>query len=438
MSKLSEAAAHSLDRIRAKMKRCRAVAGLGVKAIGFPELDEKLWRLGRELISETKSVQGNGPDVYLATQVYADGGHTALIGDFVRALGDEKNTKLILSDLENTNSLPLPEAIRSRLAIVPENISILTGETLAVRLEALVAQLLELNPRRLFLFQHPDDPIVGAAAQPEISRQIIMVHHADFAPSLGLYLPGIQLIDLNPIAASLSRVLGLTSSWLPLFAPDPGPRPTAFLRRGQLVTASSGNPYKFTRDYFYSYPKTIGIVLRETGGWHVHIGELETKTISEIEEALARENVVRERFIHIPWVPSVAKALWENEVDLFLASFPLDGARTSAEVFASATPYLGHSAQPRRDTDGKIYWSTWDHLSDILRAADQKFLEEQSQISRRIYEDLHQPREFKTRLLRILDGQGGRKDPQAEERDLRTMKGMLRALIAAAYQDGAD
>ncbi|MDQ6914016.1 MAG: hypothetical protein M3128_14205, partial [Verrucomicrobiota bacterium] len=392
----------------------------------------------RELVGDRSAGDASGPDVYLATQLYVDGGHTALIGDFVRALGQEKTARLILTNIENLNPAPLPETIRSRLAVAPKNISILTGESLAVRLESLVAQLLETKPRRLFLFHHPDDPIACAASQPEIARQRIMVHHTDFAPSLGLHLPGIQLIDLNPIAASVSRVLGLTSSWLPLFAPDPGPRPAGFLRRGKVVTASSGGAFKFTRDYFYSYPRTVAIVLRETGGWHVHIGGLEAKTLSEIEEALAREGVARERFIHIPWVFSVAKALWENDVDLFLASFPLDGARTSAEVFASATPYLGHSANPRSDADGKIFWNTWDRLNEILHAADEKFLEEHARISRRIYEDLHQPREFRARLLRILDGQGGREDPQAEQRDLRTMKGMLRALIAAAYQEDAD
>lgn len=415
-----------LEEIRAETQRRSGVVGLGAKSIGHPDLDQELWNRGRELLRKKTAANENGPDLYLATQLYAGGGHTALIGDFVRALGGEKTSRLILTNLDNSNSAPLSEDIRERIAIAPENIVVLEGATMEERLQALVRQICSLKWRFLFLFHHPDDPLPSVVAQPAIGRQRFIVHHSDFAPSLGLHLPGMQLIDLSRQAASMSRILGLTSSWLPLSAPDPGRRPTGFLRRGKIVTASCGAMHKFTRDYFYRYPETVAHILRRTNGWHLHIGPLEEQTLAELP---------RDRFIHLEWTPSLAKTLWENEVDLFLASFPVDGARTSVEVFASATPYLAHAPQPRRDSEAHIFWSTFEDLDRILRtAAHRRFLVKHARNSRRVFEKFHRPRVFAATLRNILSGKGGRRDPDASARDLRTMQGLLRAVTAAAFQ----
>lgn len=442
----------TLDKCQKELHRWRAQPGLGARALGARECDWALWRMGREWIAahdaemchraETASA-GFGPDVYLATQLYPDGGHTALIGDFVRALDSkEERAHLILTNIDGLNSSPLSGKIRSRTGIPADNITLLDGRSLFDRLQSLFAQLLALRPRRLFLFHHPDDPLASVVAQPEIAAQRILVHHADSTPSFGLHLPGIQIIDLNPIAASMSRLLGLAAEWLPLTAPDPGARPHGFLRRGELVTATSGNAHKFTSDYVYSYAETVGVILRNTGGWHVHIGWLEETTLAEIASALRAKNLAPDRFIHVPWTQSVATCLWEHEVDLYFSSFPINGARTNAEAMASATPYLGHSMRPLArlrgsliDPEGGLVWSTWEDLAVTLQSvSDPAILKELSSGMRLQYERMHHPRVFAKQLAAILAGEGGREDPYREERDQRTMQGMFRSLSTAILQ----
>lgn len=424
-----------------ELHRIAALPGLGNRALGVRECDWKLWRIGREWLAgqaepRTGAKQA-GADVYLATHLYVDGGHTALIGDFVRALdAGAGNSHLILTNLHLLNSQPLAEEIRARVALPAAQIHFLEGESPAHRLESLFRQLASLQPRRLFLFHHPDDPLSIVVAQPEIAAQRILVHHVDSAPTFGLHLPGIQIIDLNPIAAAMTRLLGLTSEWLPLTVPDPGARPHGFLRRDQLVTASSGAANKFARDYIYDYAGTLGVVLSATGGWHVHIGALEEKTLGEISAVLRTKGIAPDRFIHVPWTSSVATCLWTHKVDIYLASFPIDGARTKVEVLASGTPYLSHSTRP---SESELVWRTGEDLVSLLgNLRDAAQVENRSREMRSHYEQMHHPQIFSRQLADILAGRGGRTDPDREERDRRVMQGMLRSLATSILEAPAN
>ncbi len=429
-----------LECARAAQHRVSMLPGLGRMAIGLRRWDTALLRMGREWLADhpnpdPPNESSAAGDVYLATQIFPAGGHTALIGDFVRALASPRAPHLILTNLNAANSAPLEERIWRRTEIPPENITLLLGPSIFDRMEELFARLRQLRPKRLFLFHHPEDPLAGAVAQPEIAPACVFVHHADSTPSLGLHLPGIELIDLNPGAVATSRLLGLTSSCLPLTAPDPGPRPHGFLRRGSLVTATSGSAPKFNRAYAYSYPETVGVILDATRGWHLHIGPLDENMQHEISEALRRRNIVAERFIYLPWSESVAKALWQHEVDLYCASFPVDGARARVEVLASATPYLAHSTRAlpaNRATNSEMLWDNWAVLTSILhRAADQAFLAEQSRAARAQYDEAHHPRVFRSQLENILAGRGGRGEGTPDDRDLNAIRGMLRSVVEA-------
>lgn len=419
--------------------------GLGKKALGLPEMDALLWKKGHEWLTAHTAEIGetsfeHGPDVYLATMVYSNGGHTPLIGDFVKALDPEATSShLILTQQGGEDHEPLAEKIRIRTHIPQANITHLKGETFADRLEDLVAHLGRLKPRRLFLFHHYNDPLACVVAHPLLAKQSVLVHHADSLPSLGLHLPGIQMIDLHPSGAATSRMLGLNTSLLLLTSPDPGPRPPGFLKRGHLVTASSGSGHKYESDYVYSYEEAVALILQTTGGWHVHIGPLKVAILDQIKALLEKANVPWERFIYVPWAPSVAQALWDHDCDLYLSSFPIDGARTNAEVLAAAIPHLRHSMRLNDELqydlaikDGLV-WRTWDDLKNVLREmSDQTALERKSREMRAAYESMHHPDVFAAQLREILEHQKGRLDPQQHERDHLAIHSFLKTLCVSA------
>jgi hypothetical protein len=414
------------------MEKLQAEPTLGGPGMGIAEWDWRLWRLGRRCLASlgvppfaasvggAASGQGAGPrDVYLATQVYADGGHTALIGDFIGALGGE-NAWAILTDLGNGNPRPLPETILSRMKLPADRVILLDGPSHAERLDQLFAELLARRPDRLFLFHHPTDPLPSIVAQPEIARERILVHHADATLSFGLHVPGLTLIDLNRSALAPTALGGRRSVLLPLTAPDPGVRPRGFRVRGGLVTASSGTAHKFGANYAFGYAETVAHVLRATRGSHVHIGPLPPQALDEIAAELARYGVPSERFVQVTWTPSLATTLWTHDCDLFLASFPVDGARTKAEVLATGTPYLRHTRwdaegglNPKVDAEGIAVWRTWEDLAETLSVLEKPGeLEALASLSRAVYERSYHPEAFARRLRDILTGSVG---PQAVE-----------------------
>jgi hypothetical protein len=436
-----------------KIRDIQRQPGVGGLALGLREHDWQLWRLGQEWLErhETRTLGvplaargGYGPDVFLATQLYQNGGHTALIGDFVSALTPtaegEPPPQVILTNAFHENGETLPETIRVRTGVAAENAHILRGPTLEARLDQLFTLLLALRPRRLFLFHHPDDPLACVVAQPEIAGQCFLVHHADATPAFGLYLPGVQIIELNPAASAMARAHQLPSELLLLTAPDPGPRPCDFLTQEHLVTATCGGAHKYAGDYVFSYPETVAVILSATGGWHIHIGPLAAETSAVISSALHRAGVAPDRFIHRPWVPSLREALWEHKCDVYVSSFPIDGARAYVEVAASGTPYLGHGRLRSRSdlaltpTNAAV-WHTWSDLTAALGSLnDPGVLEAKSTQIRKSYEDRHHPAVFRRTLGSIVAGEGGIRDPDEGGRDLlmtRTLLGTLETAFIA-------
>jgi hypothetical protein len=428
----------SLYRLRAQRAAIGHHPKLGAMACGWKEGDEKLLSLGRECLAfgpQKPAASAQGPDVFIATALYRIGGHTALIGDLVRALAQispETSPRLIVTNANEEHTGALTPEIIARTAVDPDKIDMLPGPEAADRLEQLLARLCELRPRRLFLFQHPDDPVACAGVQRKIGGETFLVHHADSVPTFGLHVPGIRVVDLTPGAAAMSRAQGLDAALLLLTAPDPGPRPITFLQRGKLVTASSGIGHKFKSQHRYTYADAVGVILRTTRGWHVHIGPLDDSQLSEIRESLRKDRVGAEQFIHVPYARSLAASLWEHGCDLYFSSFPVGGARTNAEVSASATPHLRFSGRPLElpETDplrlgGGLVWRTWEELESTLKSvANEKALNDRSKAVRVDYEKFYHPRVFAERLRDILQGGPGWNDSYSNEREAFAIKRM--------------
>jgi glycosyltransferase involved in cell wall biosynthesis len=427
--------------------------GIGRIPAGLPQIDWRLWRLGRSLIAATDGDAGQGnattprPDVFLATELYGDGGHTALIGDFVAALAEAPGAApahLVLTQSSH-RAATLPEPIRIRTGIARENLHGIEGPSLRERFDQLLALMIGLRPGRLFLFHHPEDPLASVIAQPAIAPGRYLVHHADASPSLGLHVPGMRVIELNPFAAAAARTRRMPADLLLLTVRDPGPRPHGFRALDRLVTATCGNQHKYeAEEHAYRYPEVVAAVVKATGGRHIHIGTLSERTLVAIAMALRGAGVAMERFVHVPWVPSLAAALWEHRCDVYLASFPMDGARAFVEVAASATPYVAHggfrvpgAASWTIGPRPTAVWNTVEDLAAILaRFQDAGVLEEASRRIRAFYEECHHPDVFRRTLGLILSGGGGIVDPDAAARDRFSMRTLMLSVSEALAAGG--
>ena len=404
----------------------RAVQTASVREVicfGDAEVDELCLLIGRRwLETHRPDRKGVSPsrlsDLYIASTLYESGGHTPLIGDFVRST-PARRAFLALTNLANQPG-GLSENILRRVALKPSQVEVCEKINLGEKFAWLIDVIDRVRPDRIFLFNHHDDSVAVAACQPETARETIFVHHSDRLPSVGAFVSSAVHVDVTPFCFHCCRKqAGLFNNrFVPLVASDEGI--TAGVAEGSsdlslrgyldsilallrltkepLRTAAAGSSHKFLQDYDPRYFDAIGAVLKLTKGSHVHIGDLPDDSLARFRDVLTKCNVDPERLVHVPHVPSVWRAMSDYDIDLYIGSFHRRGARTSVEVMGSGTPAIWHVTKPEallHDThmsyEGAATWRTLNDLLAIIKRIDRHWLTQQSRLARLHYERNHHP-----------------------------------------------
>ncbi len=392
--------------------------------IGWAPADRLCRQIGERLLPRAElppPVAWNPCDVYLATQLYAGGGHTAVIGDYVRHSPGSEKVLLLTRTVEAHvhDGGPPPPGVIERTGIDPSQVRLSPApHSRTATVTWIMEQLAGLRPRRVFCFHHPEDAVALAAVQPGLAGAWYMVRHTDRQPSAGVHAEGMGLIDLNPFTAWFTRiVLQRPSLYVPLTVEDIDAKmPPRFLQdaSGGLVTVSSASPHKFSPDY----PERIARVLRATGGRHVHIGHLPAATRDAIAATLRRGGLDPAACFHyLKWVPSLARAFRDIGADVCVGSAPVGGARTAIEACCAGIPIF-----PFRRPDVPAFatgifrpreidaWSDTEELIEMLTALDRPRLEHLSRLCRAFYEQWHRP-ELLGEALANLDREGEQRLP---------------------------
>ena len=133
-----------------------------------------------------------------------------------------------------------------------------------------------------------------------------------------------------------------------------------------------------------------------TKGRHIHIGILSADVQARLHHELAAVGVEPARFIHVSWVSSVAQALVDYNVDLYISSFPLGGGKTTVEAMAAGTPLLMHQNYNSRFL-GAVdlaypdawVWRSESELIDIISTINLTDLERHSHLAKAHYKKYH-------------------------------------------------
>jgi len=280
--------------------------------------------------------------VYVVTKLQKSGGHTRVIEDFIKARPDAHHVILSTEILGRSDTGYLADGLSRETTAVFERAPRVNYHQ---RLSWLQRRLLEIQPQKVYLFNHHQDSVAVAAVQPEMKLTASFYHHGDHHLSLGVYLPHVEHIDPHPMGYHYCRdTLGVNNIYIPLTAIDMG-RPDkgkSLARKGALTTCTAAKSNKIEIPYFVSYLELIPRLLAATNGRHIHIGRLTPWALYKIKRGMRRYGLQADRFIYVPWVPSVWKALHEYQVDLYLASFPYGGGLTLIEAMGAGIPVAIH------------------------------------------------------------------------------------------------
>ncbi|MBN3906212.1 MAG: glycosyltransferase [Nostoc sp. NMS1] len=377
------------------------------KVFGSATLDKLCQQIGAKALEHQKplltidsySNHENGNIIYIATELYKTGGHTAVLEDLIKAQPHRKHI-ILITDIFNTVNR---EIILSRFASLNVQIEWAPQSTLLDKLFWLQSQLIERQLSQVFLFNHWQDAVAIAAVQPHLAQELIFYHHCDHQLCLGLYLSHAKHIDPHAFGFYNCRHnLGVANTrYIPLIVEDLGTRSPElpFIANGKLRTCSSGSGNKFEQIYPYSYIEEVPRILDVTQGVHIHIGELSHYSLERIRQGLEQRGITQESFIYIPWVKSLWWTISEQKIDVYLNSFPLGGGRASIEVMGSGTPFIGHQNYNSRVLSGidivypeAYFWQKPEELYSYLQALTPEILAEQAAYSRRHYELYHTPK----------------------------------------------
>ncbi|MCH8474759.1 MAG: hypothetical protein LAT55_05965 [Opitutales bacterium] len=377
---------------------------IGPLPLGMEEIDFLIEACGVKIAAQYrgKTYPKSSGELVIATTLYAEGGHTALIGDLVAACPEDTVKLCFPHPLDDEN--PVPPGALERTGLCSSKVMKIPGNSPSERILAAIEACLVQPPARIHLFQHMHDVeavAVAVAVASITNAKIYMFHHADYSPTVGLYLKKARVIELTERTAAFTRFnLGLSNQYLPLTCPDPGWRRKTFLRNGAVTTGMAVSAAKLFRRGLsgYGYLGVIIGLLKNTKGIHVHIGELPADLLATIHSELLAAGVRKDRFQAVGRCESVAKIIEERGVDVMLNSFPLPGARTSVECMAAGVPMIWHGRysqnnirRSRMAYPTALTWFHPDDLLEIIRNIDVDWCRNQGTMARKHWEKTHAP-----------------------------------------------
>lgn len=364
------------------------------------ELDQLVRFIGesyRRLHPRKAGVHKGHGTVILMTEAQGHGGHIEVAKDLLETGVLGRATVVLTDTFDRDQSGGL--AFSSLPGVDVELVR--GGGTSLERLRRLDDLLAALAPAKIVVLVHHQDGTAIAAlhALPD-TENVVFVHHADHNLCLGASDGRFQHVDLHPMGFHACRDRHLRDNlYWPLTV-----RPTkldasaqSFMGQGGLVSCASGREAKFdASNYRYDYFQLLAPILLATRGRHVHIGPLSQKMLTRITTDLRTAGIDPTRFTHIPWVQSLATALVEQQVDVYLTSFPLGGGKSVIEAMSVGVPLIMHENYHARLLSGvdlgypqAFVWRDDAQLLLILGRLTRDELERHSRLAREHFQGRH-------------------------------------------------
>lgn len=384
--------------------------------LGSELLDKACIAIGTRTFEDLQTVSSKpvlssdgaqGCYVYLVTKVQRSGGHTKVVQEFIRSRPEAIHV-VLSTELDGASDRLHFQDFASSLGNV--RFEKVIGKTYLEKLRNLQTRLMQLGPQKVYLFNHHQDSVLASAVVPAMGLDGYFCHHADHHLCLGVFHRHLKHLDLHPMGYNHCRMhLQVDNLYVPLAVPDLGwvPRGDAQERQSGWVTCTAGRSNKLEVPYFVQYVDMVWQILKVTGGRHVHIGVLSRAALQKIRSSLRQHGIPQDSFVYIPWVPSVWKALQEQQVDLYIASFPYGGGLTLLEAMGAGVPVVLHQHFFSEILSGidlayedAFSWRYPQQLLEHLRHLSKERLQHEQICARREFEAFYDSRSLPDFLVR--------------------------------------
>lgn len=344
-----------VNRLNALLKRIQ-VLNSGFRAedifarkIFMPGLDAQVPKLADMLhLDDVELPKSNDNAVFLVTRLYRTGGHSQVVTDIAKRLAPGSFT-LILTDIYGETRYGLRLKDPRGVSMIGERaILLLQSMTFPERIMELYAILRAIRPSRIFLMGHNMD-ITGVTAAWPFRGIVDFIHHADQTPAVGATLPFGAHVDLTYTCHQACREAGLDPLYSGMTAPVPTTREARPAERPVRRLATCGSPHKYQGSRRHAWTDYAVAALRRPGVELVHIGPAPAEFQAQVTTALKAAGIDPARYVFAGWVPSLGRALVEQDVDAYLGSYPETGGKANLEAMAAGVPTIvptGEDAPP--------------------------------------------------------------------------------------------
>ncbi|MEY8096917.1 glycosyltransferase [Falsihalocynthiibacter sp. S25ZX9] len=370
------------------------------KVICTPEIDALCYEIGG-LIADQLSIQPRtkpnkdklGPVAFVMSGMTSNGGgmmEETL--DFAQCYLADREVYLFSTETVGS-SRDIRDYVDSRIQLV-----ICTDTGLLEKTAWLTYHLSRINPSLVFLNpSHHDVSLLGGIRK-EHCESIYLINSLDHGIGIGKYSPAVSgIIAKRPYEMDVFKKLAPSKQrvYVPAFTRHVTQRVISKKKTGQTLKFASAcvRKYKIEQAYDYQFKDVVPELIHKTGCSYLHVGDISEGVVNHIRKALAKHSIDQDAFQVQPRVPNLGKYLLDNNVDVFLQSFPIAGGKTSIEVLSCGIPIINHDSylHPMMNVSDMAYreapcWAVPEELFEIARGIDPAWLKTHSDLALKHFE----------------------------------------------------
>lgn len=321
--------------------------------VDTPDIDAALLDIGSEVLGEfgdlTLPEFDENVVAFVITKVSGYGGGARMLIDWIEIYRSFGKKCVVLVTKKKDCDLQVVEQIANEYDV---DFVFAGGDYVYDQIISLQESLISLRPYLTFFCAFAMDVVAIAAVQPSLVNKFYLNLVLDHGCSTGLHIPHFTgVITYRPyLVYYLQKYLSFKPEkliYVPLSKQDAlGVKVNDrdyFLNDGMTIASSTSYAYKISDNYKYRFVDVVIQLILRAKVKYIHYGD-----ILESQETYIRAEVkkidagLEGNFKVVPYVPNLAKALFEDGVDVLLQTFPSGGGITSVEAMQAGAKVISH------------------------------------------------------------------------------------------------